>query len=377
VLLPVSALVLRRRLLFATTICCALSVACKKDVSLPRDDAASPAQLDAAVEPPSAREPYRTMGRVARVDGALRASWSGSGVVVRFNGTGLGLELRDDGKNFFHVVVDGKEMPALRTTRHEMTVYTVAKDLAPGEHEAIVAKRTDPSHGEIAFGRAIPEGELLPPAPQLPRRIEFLGDSITAGNGVLGHGPVCWMNPDIQDYFGTYAPLTAQRVGAEHRALAWGGKTIQEIGDMFGRTLPLHPESVWDFAEEPPDVVVVNLGTNDFALFDPGAFQFVAKYTKLVEKVRAAYPNALVVGILGPMLSDAYPEGKHNLTKARAYMTAAFAKLEAKGEHRAFFLEVAEQNAANGFGCAYHPSPKTHALIADTLAPFIKSKMGW
>jgi lysophospholipase L1-like esterase len=372
----------RKHIAFALWLAC-LALACRKDgqAQLDASAAMSPdAEVTMATDagapmPPSAA--VRTIGRLVQADGEWRAAWSGSGVAVRFRGTGLALEIRDEGKNYFQVTVDGKEMPVLRTTHHEMAAYEIAKDLAAGEHEAIVAKRTDPSLGEIAFGRALPAGELLPPSSPLPRRIEFIGDSITAGNGVMGHGPVCWMNPDIQNYFATYGPLTAQRVGAEHRGLSWGGKTIAEMTDMFGRTLPKRPESTWDFTKEVPDVVVLNLGTNDFALFDPGAFQFVAKYTKLVGAVRAAYPDALVIGILGPMLSDAYPEGKLNLTKARGYMKTTFAKLEARGEKRAFFLEVEEQKAADGFGCGYHPSPKTHARIADALATLIKSKMAW
>ena len=40
--------------------------------------------------------------------------------------------------------------------------------------------------------------------------------------------------------------------------------------DYYERTLPDRPESVWDFKAWTPQLVVMNIGTNNFATHDPG-----------------------------------------------------------------------------------------------------------
>jgi lysophospholipase L1-like esterase len=144
----------------------------------------------------------------------------------------------------------------------------------------------------------------------------------------------------------------------------------------FDKALPARDDSTWDFAGWQPQVVVVNVGTNNFALFDPGEKFFVDRYLALVEKVRSAYPKALVVCALGPMLSNVYPEGHNNLTQARKYMKVAMAKLE-KSDGNVAFIEFPEQKHSDGLGCGFHPSLKTHQLMADRLVPLLKERMGW
>lgn len=80
---------------------------------------------------------------------------------------------------------------------------------------------------------------------------------------------------------------------------------------------------------------------------------------------------------LGPMLSDVYPEGRRNLTQARKYMKVAVAKLKEAGDTNLEMLEFPEQNHADGLGCGFHPSLKTHKLMSDRLVAMLKERMGW
>jgi len=72
--------------------------------------------------------------------------------------------------------------------------------------------------------------------------------------------------------------------------------------------------------------------------------------------------------LLGPMLTDVYPPGKQNLTLARKYMKAAIAKIKASGETNFEYVELPEQKHSDGLGCGFHPSVKTHKLMADRVA---------
>jgi lysophospholipase L1-like esterase len=333
------------------------------------------------------RQREQRLGRfdTSNVPGEVRCAWPGSSIVARFRGTGISAEVQDFGKNYFQVVVDGKELQPLRADREGMNSYVLASGLAQGEHDLVLFKRTDADLGEFALKRLIPEGspaEMLappppPPPPAASKRIAFLGDSITAGSGATGHGPACPLKADVQNHYVSYAAVTARMLGVEHQGLAWGGKTIAEVASMFDRTLPSRADSHWDFSKEPVDVVVINLGTNDFALLDPGPKHFVTDYVALVEKVRRAHPNALVVCLLGPMLSDVYPPERHSLSQARIYIKSSIAKLESKGDKHIVFFEVKTQKPSDGYGCAFHPSVKTHEVVAEQLSKFLKEKMGW
>lgn len=334
--------------------------------------AATPSGAAAAPAPT-----VRFVGRFDRSDPkAPRFAWSGSSIVARFHGTGIAVRLKDDGKNQFAVFVDGEPKRVLKTDPTQDR-YDLASGLSEGPHEVVLTKRTEARVGEAAFLGFEPQGRMLPaPAPP-ERRIEFIGDSITTGYGVEGPGSSCYFTPDTQNELATYAGIASRELGADHHTIAWSGKTIMEMTELWNRTLPARDDSRWDFAAWRPQLVVLNVGTNNFAVADPGEERYVRLYTALVERIRKTYPDAFIVCMLGPMLTDVYPEGHHSLTHARKYMRDAVAKLTAAGEKNIALLEVPEQRHADGLGCGFHPSVKTQKLVAERLVALVREKLRW
>lgn len=321
---------------------------------------------------------HRLMGRFIEDGDGMRFAWPGSAMIARFEGTSIELRLRDDGYNLFEVIVDGEKSKVLRTDKKKDR-YVLAEGLAPGAHEVLVEKRTEAKVGEaVFFGfEPGPGGRLLPAPPPPARRIEVIGDSISTGYGNEGPGPVCgFVNSQENEYL-AYGALAARALGADHTTIAWSGKTLHEMRGYFDKALPAREDARWDFSRYQPDVVVINVGTNNFALVDPGEKRFVGLYLELVAAVRAAYPKALLVCALGPMLSDVYPEGRRNLTLARRYMKVAVAKAKESGDQNLEMLELPEQNHADGLGCGFHPSLKTHRLMSERLVSMVKERMGW
>jgi lysophospholipase L1-like esterase len=319
----------------------------------------------------------RFVGRFDRSDpDAARFAWSGSMVVGRFKGTGVSVRLHDDGRNLFQVLVDGEPRSVLKTDPTKET-YALAEGLPDGVHDVAIYKRTEAKVGEAAFLGFSPEGTMLPAPPPAERRIELIGDSITAGYGNEGPGAVCTFNPAEENQYLTYGAVAARALAAEHVTIAWSGKTIGEMTDFYDKTLPARPDSPWDFTAWTPQLVVMNVGTNNFATYDPGETRYVRIYTNLFDRIRRAYPKALIVCMLGPMLTDVYPPGKRNLTLARKYMKAAMAKIEATGETNYEYVELPVQKHSDGLGCGFHPSLKTHKLMADRLVTVAKERLGW
>ncbi len=159
----------------------------------------------------------------------------------------------------------------------------------------------------------------------------------------------------------------------------------------------------WDFAVEKPDeipqVVVISLGTNDFArdtkeaaptparlegdnqpdgdLIDPREREaFFTTYLEFVRKVREKRPDAHIFIATPPMLSDNFP-----FENARAYLRDMLLRIVAEqeraGDLKVYQMDLVEQGFRYGLGCDYHPNLEVHRIMAKQLAGAIRSKTCW
>ena len=303
----------------------------------------------------------------ARDPSRVRYAWSGAGFRVRFRGTGVHATL-DDAAVYHTVVVDGVVTETLQTSAGERR-YTLAADLPAGEHVVELLRRTEASLGETVVLGVEVDGELL--APSVPtRRIEVVGDSITCGYGNEGPDESCPFSAETENHYLTYAAIAARAVGAELSTVAWSGKgVVYNYGDdktdplpaLYGRTLPSDPSSTWD-GGAPADVVVVNLGTNDFSTDDdPPQEVFVQGYLGLLANIRTYHPGAEIVATVAPLLEPA------DFQIAQQAIEAAIAEHVASGDVRVRWIDL--NTPAVGRGCDWHPSRATHENMAALLVP--------
>ncbi|WP_224249643.1 SGNH/GDSL hydrolase family protein [Hyalangium gracile] len=341
----------------------------------------------------------RFSGRVDRTDPeGPRFAWSGTRFELRFTGTSVRVRLRDlpkipdpHGKiwpNRFQVTLDDQP-PRQRMASDSSEVLFEQSGLSPGPHRLEVYKQTEAFVGEAQLlGLELaPGARLLPPSPAPARRIEFFGDSVTAGYGNEGPDSSCHFSADVQNHSVTYGELTARALDAESVTVAWSGRGVIRNNDapegapvlpqLWDRTLPARDGARWDFTSWKPDVVVVNLGANDFAGGDPGRAAFEAGYEAFLSGIRARYPEALLVVCLGPTMSDSWPVGVQARTKARRYLESSVQRLRKRGDSRVFFLEFATQRPVDGYGCDYHPNRVTHRAMATTLTARLRELLGW
>ncbi|MEI9950784.1 MAG: SGNH/GDSL hydrolase family protein [Pseudomonadota bacterium] len=305
-------------------------------------------------------------------------AWPGTAITLRFNGTAIGVTLSDTGSNVFEVVLDGKH--TVLTLQSGMKKYALGSGLAAGAHELLLYRRTEASFNETTFnGFDVPDGAYLPGPPVPTRRLEVIGDSISAAYGNEGVYP-CQFSSATENHYLSYEALAARAVNAELYTEAWSGigmlrnyegTTTDVMPDRYPRSLPERATSTWDFGKFVPDAVVINLGTNDFATGDPGA-AFQAAYLKFVSDLRLHYPSARFFLALGPMLSgDSYGQ-------ASVYLKAVIAARASAGDKNLTLLEFGTQDSnADGLGCDYHPSLKTHQKMADKLLAALKADLAW
>jgi lysophospholipase L1-like esterase len=324
----------------------------------------------------------RFIGRVDTSDPAgARFAWSGTGVVARFTGSALAVRLADTQQ--YTVLIDGVLQPKLTS---QAGSNPLATGLGAGEHSVELYRRTEASQGPSQFlGFDITGGELLAPPPSPERRIEIIGDSISAGYGIEGADETCPFSPDTENHYLTYGAITARELSAELSTVAWSGKgVVCNYGDeptscvdpmptYVDRILPEQTTSLWDFSLFQPQAVVINLGTNDLSTTtDPTEAEFVSEYVALLGRVRSVYPDALILCSVGPLLSGT------DLSTARAYIESAVETLVSAGDAdvRTFELEP-QDGVTDGLGCDYHPSQATHAKMADVLTATLQVELGW
>lgn len=303
---------------------------------------------------------------------ARRMGWSGAGFVVRFDGTGASVVL-DDQAQYFTLVIDGTVQAPLQTSGGEQT-YVLATGLPAGEHTIELYRRTEGSFGASEFGEVQLEGELLPPPPVL-RRMEVVGDSITAGYGNEGTSP-CSFSAETENHYMTYPAIAARAVGAELHTIAWSGKgvvnnygddTFEPMPEVYDRALASEGAS-WDFSW-PADVVVINLGTNDFSTDgDPPENVFVPAYVELMAHVRNVHPGAYILAVAPSLFGD-------EATMVEGYLQSAVDERIAAGDPEVGFANINVEWI--GSGCDGHPTVATHEGMGMRLQDELQARLGW
>ncbi len=325
---------------------------------------------------------------VATEDGGVRFSWSGTGATLRFRGTTVAADMTEGGSNQYLVLIDGVPSQAKINPEQGRSIVTLARNLNEGEHTVTLYKLTEPLVGTATLHGFVIEagGDVLPIEPPNSKRIEILGDSISAGYGNEGTDETCGFSPETENHYLTYGAIAARQLGARLSTIAWSGKGVfsnrgstsdkDTLPVLWDQALP-QEKVAHDFSEEEPDAVVINLGTNDFAPEVPDFSPFGPAFDAFVETVRTKYRKAHIFIMMGPLLTDGYPEGRQAYTKARAALTALVERRVEKGDTQLHFFEVERATAEEGFGCDWHPSAKTHERMAKALVEQLKAHAGF
>jgi lysophospholipase L1-like esterase len=329
----------------------------------------------------------------ARAQTEVRFAWPGSQFEAQFTGSSLRTRLvdvpvEDDTRetDWITVVID-RNPPKTFALAEGLHVYPLARGLAAGSHHALIWKRTEAEVGIISFrGFELETGgtlNRLPPPPR--RRMEFVGDSIVAGYGNEGADGTCHWSATRENNYSTYGAFAARELGATYTAVAWSGKGVTRnyeardlltLPDVYDRVIPTE-EGGPEVTRPAPvdDVVVVNLGTNDFFRGVPDEALFVTRYDTFLTKLRERQPGALFVLALGPMLADDYPQPQARTT-LRKWLNTIQAKRHAEGDDKLAFIEF-WIDPAEGVACDFHPNTRTHERMGHELAALVRSLLGW
>lgn len=361
-----------------------------------------------------------------------RFDWSGNAMTARFQGTEVTWGAESGVEVAYEEIIDGKMQKVILGGAVENK--TVTRQLPDGIHEITVMRTSEALYGDSSFIPFTfgPHTQPLP-VPEKTHRIEYIGDSITCGYGDEGANATCPYDttirsapdgmggvdevkvPMTQNIYLAYGSIAARKLDAEATTICFSGKGVnvnyreQGVGEgakadphakpdpdakttipqYYLRTLATErPEAggqPWDFSKEAqPEVVVMNLGTNDFARdlnqdtvpdgIDLPGFQ--AAYAKFVEFVRSKRPDAHIFLAVPPMLTEKFPLDNAR-TNLRNTLRSIVEQRNAAGDQKIYFMEYVEMGTRYGLGCDYHPNLEVHRIMADQTVGAIRSKTCW
>jgi lysophospholipase L1-like esterase len=316
-----------------------------------------------------------------------RMSWVGASVVAHFKGSSLKVKLNSTG--WFVSVIDNGNPQRFKVNGNQ--TITLADTLTFGDHKVTVMLDSEGSFINASqflgfdYGNG---GSLQAPDETVKAvRIEIIGDSITCGFGNLGQNATCPFSIDTSSAYASYSQIASRSLGANPatQICISGHGMVRATGAAMGSTgettlpqafpyalAPLGGNAItgpqWTFPSkttEQPNVVVVNLGTNDFwdgqepPTYRSGTVAFV-------KQIRARYPDAHIFLAVGAMTQQ--PE---------TALKAAITTLKSAGENKVYFLKFdLQQNVAGGIGCQYHPGKLTHEIMGQTLVTAIRQALG-
>ncbi|MFX3648837.1 MAG: SGNH/GDSL hydrolase family protein [Paenibacillus sp.] len=352
----------------------------------------------------------RTTGELA----PLTLFWTGSAVELNVQGAELWVELESQYamyESWISILINGVPVSRQMLTAGRYWVCVFRGMNADVVKNVRIVKDVQAMSGDPGCSLQIhavkSDGAFLP-VQQKPYKIEFIGDSITSGEGAIGAKTEEDWIPMWFSAIHNYTYMTAEALNAEYRVISqsgWGVLTSwdnnpkgnipdvyeQVCGLLAGeRNKALGAGDEHDFASWQPDVVVVNLGSNDGGAFqspewtDPdtgkvykqrlnedGTYheEDLAAFEKAVEqflfKLRKNNPEAHLVwayGMLGFPMMPAIYRAVNTYTKTT-------------GDRKVTVIQLPDTTEET-VGARTHPGELSHRRTAEDLAEYVRGMLG-
>lgn len=255
-------------------------------------------------------ENFKLLGRPYYIDNVPAFTWSNSGIEFcgRFDRITVFFgENTSEQPVMFKTYVDNYEV---KTSVSGKGVTAVIENLRDKVHNVKILRISEGSNC-ISIDKIQIYGknpEFMTPPEKKRLKLEFLGDSITAGYGVIADGEKMEYTTYEQDSTKTYAYLTAEKLDAEIRTICISGEGIcHSCGDFvgspfisfFNRTTRSAEGCIND--DYVPDVFVVNGGTND-KRSHVTSDEFIEGVITLLKEIRSKYPETPIIWMYGMMV---------------------------------------------------------------------------
>lgn len=344
----------------------------------------------------------KVTGRTAFIGGKRWLTFSAGKIEFEFYGTAVSVDIFGDftseceehsaRQSHIAIELDGvRVVDAMIKNRNN--TYEILQDEGqePAWHTVSVMKISEINQSCCAVAGITANccGDIRPTKDE-DLYIEFIGDSLTCGYGVLGAGPEEPFLTETEDVTLTYAGICAKNLNADFSCVAnsgfgvMSGATETDEKNLTDLIPPVYDKLAiraqqYESDDEGTnvynrirafDICVINLGTNDGtythpwnvdrAPYEDRVEEFFNAYKVFLTHVREMNPDAKIVcvhglmdTVLGPTVQRALEEYKNETGDTKVYYTNLPTSLT--------------------YGSGYHPSRQGQEDAAKQLTTFIQS----
>ena len=341
-----------------------------------------------------------------KVQNPLPLFWTASGFEIVTDSSELYIDYETDYNVFeewVRIEIDGFQMIRTSLSKSKGTL-AVFRGMVPGVKRHVqlykeVQPMRDDESALLLISEIRGDGEFYP-VPAKKMKIEFVGDSLTSGEGLSGARNFHEWNSISFSSTGSYTGLTAVRLDADYRIISQSGWGVYCSWDNVPHnTLPAVYEQYcsvmkgryaekygagddYDFTSWQPDVVVINLGTNDGGAFMQPAWmdpdtgisykqdhndggistgRFEEAVRKFLVMLRKHNPDAWLMWAYGMVTGELQP-----------YIEEAIVEYRNESGDERVSLVMLPGLRAEWIGANEHPGPLSHAAAADMLTDEIR-----
>lgn len=332
----------------------------------------------------------RTTGRLS----PLTLFWTGSAIELNALGTELWIEVEaayDQYEPWISIELNSVPVSRQMLTAGKYWICVFRGMDAAAVKNVRVVKDVQAMSGDAGCClqiHAVKSDGGFRPVEEKAYRIEFIGDSITSGEGAIGAKSETDWIPMWFSAVHNYCALTAEALNAEFRIISQSGWGAWKSWDNKPRAnLPEYYEQVCglltgernealgafeknDFDSWQPDIVVVNLGTND------GSAISLREDDACREEDMAAFEQAV-----GSFLVKIRQYNKHThivwaygmlgITMMPAIHRAMNAYIQRTGDRKATVFQLPRTTEAT-VGARNHPGRLAHERAAEELTVHLK-----
>ena len=320
-------------------------------------------------------------GRILKSSEGTKLITSASSVKADVYGDTVTIFLKTNESIHHYVAVELNEEYKGRFRIYKDTLK-FALPKADSANTITVYKETEAANGSLIFNGM--RAKKITKTPEENRaKIEFIGDSITCGMGAdtkeIGCEEGEWF--DQHSAYLAYGPRVARALDVNYEVNCVSGMGMYR--NWNDENEPVMPE-VYPYLhlngehgkraeidkENPPQIVSIALGTNDFSFGDGekerlpfNEKNFKQNYIDFVKKIFDTYPETKVALLSSPMIGSEEGQNLIDILK------------EIQQELADRPIEVFEFGTMDLRGCSYHPSADDHELMAEKLIPFYRKML--
>jgi lysophospholipase L1-like esterase len=322
-------------------------------------------------------------------------NYPGVQIVAAFEGTSIRMMAKPR-SGYFMAQIDEAEPFKVAFRGERDSVVTLATALPDGCHTIRLMYIIEGYEFYPEFwGFLLDQGRALVEAPALPlRKIEFVGNSITCGYGNEGLRKEEHFEYETENHYYSYASIAARALEAQHWVVARSGIGVyRNYGDVktgsprscmpvqyeytgYAYDLKVRNETSflsekWDFSRYQPDVVCINLGTNDLSTNNYDVKLLKQGYQRLLEMVRLHNPQAKIVLLTGSMLYN------QELETAKQLLDEVKAEAQKAGDKEIYRFDMSPIAGDPWYGNDWHPNIYQDEKMAAELTAYLRELMNW